>query len=90
MLDIPDPEKLEDWKFQVFQSWNGPPFAKDLSDPALRMSRAKSLASEFCEPFRTAFLALDDEAMLPVDAGQQWKPIKWDNLGGRVTLSGIV
>jgi hypothetical protein len=39
---------------------------------------------------RTAALAIDDIPVLPVDAGQQWKPIQCGNLGGRVTLAGSV
>ena len=42
----------------------------------------------FCEPFQTASLAIDDKVILPLDQGSQWKPIWWDNLGGKVTLAG--
>jgi hypothetical protein len=38
----------------------------------------------------TAALALDNIPVLPADAGQQWKPVQCDNLGGRVTLAGSV
>lgn len=47
--------------------------------------------SQFCEPFRTAFLALSDDALeqVPVFPGAQWAPtMKWDNHGGKLTLAG--
>jgi hypothetical protein len=48
----------------------------------------KERAKTFCEPFRTAALGIDDEVVLPLDQGTQWKPIAWDNLGRKVTLAG--
>ena len=52
------------------------------------MKVVKERAKAFCEPFRTVALGIDDEVVLPLDQGAQWKPIAWDNLGGKVTLAG--
>lgn len=52
------------------------------------MKFLKERALQFSEPFRTATLAIDDDLVLPIDRGQQWKPIAWDNRGGKITLAG--
>jgi 2-polyprenyl-6-methoxyphenol hydroxylase-like FAD-dependent oxidoreductase len=88
VLDNPDPTKPELTKFQILQSWRGPPYANELSDDRERLKYFKYRAGQFCEPFRTAALALGDESVLPINQGQQWKPIWWDNRGGKVTLVG--
>jgi 2-polyprenyl-6-methoxyphenol hydroxylase-like FAD-dependent oxidoreductase len=88
VLDNPDPSKPEMTKFQVFQSWKGPPRVNELGDPRERMKVVKERARQFCEPFRTAMLTIDDEVILPLDQGAQWKPVWWDNWGGKVTLAG--
>ncbi|KAK4543969.1 hypothetical protein LTR36_004743 [Oleoguttula mirabilis] len=90
-LDIPDPEVTTEWLFQVYTSWWGPPFAADLQEPAARLAFVKGRMSQFCEPYRTAFTAISDDALLPIYAGQQWAPptaAAWDNRGGKVTLAG--
>jgi len=70
------------------RSWAGPPSAKDLEDPAARVKFWKEKAENFCEPFRTAVLNIDDAAVPPIDALKQWAPRDWDNRGGRLTLAG--
>ncbi|KAF2483759.1 putative monooxygenase [Neohortaea acidophila] len=88
-LDIPDPQDPAQWKFQAYTSWAGPPYAKDLQDPKERMTYVRERMAHFCEPFRTAFLALAEDKVLPVYAANQWAPrTKWDNYRGRVTLAG--
>lgn len=61
---------------------------KDLRDPQARLRFYKGQASKLCEPFRTAALALEDDEVVPLDAGQQWVPYPWKNHDGRVTLAG--
>ena len=88
-LDIPDPNDTKDWKFQTYTSWPGPPNAEDLKDPQVRMKWVRERMAEFCEPYRTAFLAVDENEVMPVYPGQQWAPtMKWDNHGGKVTIAG--
>ena len=53
------------------------------------MEFVRERMSQFCDPFRTAFLAVDEKEVMPVYPGKQWAPImKWDNYGGKVTLAG--
>ncbi|KAK3645381.1 hypothetical protein LTR56_009108 [Elasticomyces elasticus] len=88
-LDIPDDNDPVTWKFQNYTSWWGPPFARDLEDPAVRLKHVKETMSQFPEPFRTGWLALGDDTILPIYPGQQWAPTDaWDNRDGRVTLAG--
>jgi len=49
----------------------GPPYAQDLQDPKVRMESLKKRLSHFPDPFRTAWLALKDDEVLPVYPGQQ-------------------
>ncbi|KAM3067369.1 hypothetical protein ACMFMF_009860 [Clarireedia jacksonii] len=88
-LDIADPDDPTTWKFQNYIGWWGPPHAKDLQDPEVRMKFYRSWISSFCEPFRTGGMKLPDDAIVPVYPGQQWAPtMAWDNYGGKVTLAG--
>ncbi|KAF2806850.1 putative monooxygenase [Mytilinidion resinicola] len=86
-IDTADPDPAG-WRFQNFISWAGPPSTKDLEDPMARAHFWKEKAANFCEPFRTAVLNIDDSAVPPIDALKQWAPRYWDNLGGRLTLAG--
>ncbi|KAK4553131.1 hypothetical protein LTR86_009858 [Recurvomyces mirabilis] len=88
-LDISDPTDPTTWKFQNYIGWWGPPYAKDLQDPSIRMDFYRSFVSPFCEPFRTGALKLLDGELVPIYPGQQWAPtMAWDNHGGKVTLAG--
>ena len=71
-LDIPDPNEPSQWKFQTYMSWPGPPTAQDLQDPAVRMKHVRDTAQEFCDPFRTAFVSVDESTVMPVYPGQQY------------------
>ncbi|KAK3072892.1 hypothetical protein LTR53_005995 [Teratosphaeriaceae sp. CCFEE 6253] len=66
-LDIPDPSDTTGWRFQNNISWFGPPFAADLKDPPARLAFVKERMSDFPEPFRTGWMSLDDDTVLPVD-----------------------
>ena len=52
------------------------------------MERVKELAESYAEPWRSALSHIADDAVLPVDCGQYWMPVPWDNRAGRVTLTG--
>ena len=78
-LDIPDPSDTKDWRFQTYTSWDGPPYAEDLEDPVVRMKFVRERMAQFCEPFRTAFLAVDDNEVMPV--------YPWYVSGARALLS---
>ncbi|KAK6380699.1 hypothetical protein LTS17_004899 [Exophiala oligosperma] len=88
VVDASDKDCPENWYFQTYFAWWGPPYAEDLQDPRERLRYYKERASKLCEPFCSAALALGDDEVVPVDAGQQWAPFQWDNRGGRATLAG--
>lgn len=53
------------------------------------MRFVKERMTKFCDPFKTGFLAIPDDEILPIYAGHQWAPtMEWDNHSGRVTLAG--
>ncbi|KAH8677748.1 hypothetical protein BX600DRAFT_450625 [Xylariales sp. PMI_506] len=52
-VESPNPE---DWKFQNYTSWWGPPLAQDLEDHQVRLEFYKDRMGMFCEPFRSAAL----------------------------------
>ncbi|KAI9658620.1 MAG: hypothetical protein M1821_002180 [Bathelium mastoideum] len=87
-LDVPDPDRPQDWRFQNYLTWSGPPYKKDFSCPEDVRKFFRETVSRFCEPFCTAAQGISDDADLPVDAGYQWSPRPWNNRDGRMTLAG--
>ncbi|KAK4503811.1 hypothetical protein PRZ48_004726 [Zasmidium cellare] len=88
LLDTQNPD-TKTWAFQNYTSWWGPPYAKDLEDPAVRTKFFKERMSKWCEPFRTAGVAVSDDVVIPIFPGKQWSPtMEWDNHSGKVTLAG--
>ncbi|MCJ1417254.1 hypothetical protein MMC32_003596 [Xylographa parallela] len=84
--DVPDPEKPEDWRFQVVTSWLG---IRDTSlDDAGRLRQVKEKAEVLPEPFRSANLWIPDDTHITYDQLAYWIPIPWDNRDGRATLCG--
>ena len=88
VVDASDKEHPENWSFQVYFSWKGPPRATELSNPQERLHFFRDQVSKFCEPWRTAALSLGDEEIIPIDTGVQFSPFRWDNRGGKVSLAG--
>ncbi|MCJ1311570.1 hypothetical protein MMC25_005243 [Agyrium rufum] len=84
--DVPDPEKPEDWKFQVVTSWRGE------KDPNMtnseRLAEVKKKASVLAEPFRSAVEWMPEDTPVTYDPIAFWEPLPWNNHGGRVTLAG--
>ncbi len=88
MVDASDKEHPENWTFQVYMSWKGPPYADELNTPQERLHFFREHLSRFCEPWRTAGLALKEDEIVHVDRGAQFSPYHWDSKAGRVTLAG--
>jgi 2-polyprenyl-6-methoxyphenol hydroxylase-like FAD-dependent oxidoreductase len=89
VLDAPDENDTDTWRFQKFVQWWGPPTTADLKDPALRLKFLKERLAQLPDPFKTAWLALGDDEIIPIYPGQQWAPtMHWNNRGGRVTIAG--
>lgn len=88
VLDASNADRPETWRFQIHHAWWGAPHVTDLADPKLRLQFFKERSSRLCEPFSTAAAALADDTVLPIDRGQQWSPISWDNHDGAITIAG--
>jgi 2-polyprenyl-6-methoxyphenol hydroxylase-like FAD-dependent oxidoreductase len=90
VCDASDQDHPENWTFQLFWSWKGPPYGRDFRSPEDRLRYLQEQLSPFCEPWRTAVLALEPDDAIPVDVGAQFSPDKanWDNHGGRLSLAG--
>lgn len=88
VVDASDKEHPENWKFQVYYGWKGRPYAADFKTEQDRLHFFRQNVSRFCEPWRTAVLALPEDEIIPVDPGAQFSPYHWDNRSGRVTLAG--
>lgn len=88
VLEVEDPDKPEDWKYQNTMTWKGPPSVDDLKDPRDRVKHAKKIAAEYADPWRAAGTVISDDAVLPLDRGTYWTPKDWDNRDGTITLAG--
>ena len=84
--DVPDPDKPEDWSFQIVTSWLGE------RDPSLndadRLAQVKEKASKLPEPFRSANQWIPEGTRVTYDSIAYWIPVLWDNRDGRATLCG--
>lgn len=84
--DVADPEKPENWRFQIVTSWLG---EKDTSlDDAGRLAQVKQKAAVLPEPFRSANLWMPEDTRITYDRIAYWIPVPWDNRDGRATLCG--
>ncbi|KAL9113745.1 MAG: hypothetical protein Q9227_002190 [Pyrenula ochraceoflavens] len=86
--DVENPDKPETWRFQLMLTWKGPPSKEELAEPEARIRLLKERGAQYAEPFRTAALSASDSLVIPVDKGQYWLPVPWDNHVGKVTLVG--
>lgn len=87
--DVPDPEKPEDWIFQLQWTWKLGSSASTLDD--MKLENLQKEASEvFGEPFRTAWLRIPEGTPVPANRISVWEPTPASNssLSGRVALVG--
>lgn len=89
-LDVPDKGDPATWVFQILATWPVRKMEDYDNDEADRMARLKKtfLASQWREPVRTAIAAIPDTTKIPKDNLKIWRPRKWNNHNGRVTLAG--
>lgn len=86
VADIGDPKRPETCVFQLLYSrWGGvTPETKEG-----RVALFKEIGQQFCEPFRSAAMWVEDDTYIHPDRLTHWpNPQQWDNHGGRVTLAG--
>lgn len=87
VLDVPDPQDPESWTFQLMIDQWGRVQHHETSEQ--RLAQLKSLAQDFCEPFRSAVLWVKDDTFIPADRPQHMPDLQpWDNQGGRISLAG--
>ena len=91
ILAVPPPNDPATWKFQLMFSWLGDkneaaPFLA-LSEPE-RLALLKEKASEFAEPFKSAVQWIPEGTRVVPNELHYWKPVPWNNQGGRITLAG--
>lgn len=86
MQDVPDPERPEDWKFQVVTGWPG---ARDQTlSNVEKHKQLKAKAASLAEPYRSAVLWTPDDVEIGYNDLGYWIPERWDTRGGRITLAG--
>lgn len=97
IIDAPDPDHPEDWTFMMYISWamrdDGEAAAYQGMSKRDLLRTAKELSSVFCEPVRSAFAWVPDDANdVYFSTMAQWDPRpphrSWNNHGGLVTLIG--
>jgi len=87
--DAQDPNKPEDWVFQFIMSWTDCELPAEENTREGRMRFFKKRATTYCEPWRSAALAVDESLDLRLDKGTYWgNARRFDNHGGRVTICG--
>lgn len=87
ILDIPDEQKPEEWKFYVLASW--PKVTEDdYANPPNRLERLKAKMDGWAEPYKSAVMWMPDDTPVPKDELKCWVPKAWNNFEGRATLGG--
>lgn len=88
--DVPDPDKPEDWTFQLQWTWKLDNESIAMHEPDLQKLKAEAAAIDFGEPFKTAWTRIPDDSPVPVNRISIWDPVPlpgqaWD---GKVALIG--
>ncbi|KAF2193701.1 FAD/NAD(P)-binding domain-containing protein [Zopfia rhizophila CBS 207.26] len=89
VLDMPDKDDPTTWTFQILSTW---PIknVEDYDNEADRLKRLKAHVKRdgWAEPYKTAIENIPDETLVLKDQLKIWKPVKWENHEGKVTLCG--
>ena len=89
VLDMPDPDDASTWVFQILSTW---PIrsVEDYDNEGERVRRLKEHVRRqgWAEPYRSAIEWIGDDTVVGRDWLKIWKPVRWENRGGRVTLCG--
>ena len=83
---MPDPDKPENWAFQVGSSWLGQRNASLGNEQRVEM--VKMAAVQLSEPFRSATLWMPKDTVVDTDPISYWVPIPIETHQGRITLCG--
>jgi 2-polyprenyl-6-methoxyphenol hydroxylase-like FAD-dependent oxidoreductase len=87
--DVPDPEKPEDWQFQLQWTWKSGASTVALAELDLQKLKAEA-AEVFGEPYRTAWLQIPEGTRVPGNKISVWEPqlVPEEAYDGRVALLG--
>lgn len=87
--DVPDPDKPEDWTFQLQWTWRASAETADLAELKLERLQAEA-AAVFAEPFRTAWTEIPRGTAVPANRISIWppRPVPGDLFKGKVALVG--
>jgi 2-polyprenyl-6-methoxyphenol hydroxylase-like FAD-dependent oxidoreductase len=86
IADAPDPNKPEDWVFQVMPSWQG---LKENGETSIdTLKKFKEMASDFTEPWKSAVAWIPDDHEMSTSNLTYWETTTWNNHNGRITLCG--
>lgn len=95
MHDAPDPADPSSWTFFFYVSWRSSLEEQEATKhwtDAQRVKQQKELASQFCDPWKSALEWTPDDASAWYLGLTEWDPgaegHRWDNRQGRVTLVG--
>lgn len=97
LLDAPDADKPEGWRFCFYISWRSPVEAQEAEAAVMgvreRLQQAKERSKAYADPLKSAYAWLpDDHEMVYWTRNMNWDPSlpehSWDNHHGLVTLAG--
>ncbi|ORX94217.1 hypothetical protein BCR34DRAFT_608346 [Clohesyomyces aquaticus] len=89
VLDMPVKDDPSTWTFQILSTW-APKTVEDYDNETDRLQRLKALVKKngWAEPYKSAIEWIPEDTFILRDQLKIWKPVKWDNYKGRVTLCG--
>lgn len=97
LLDAPDADRPEDWRYCFYISWRSPVETQEAEATTMgvkeRLQQAKERSKVYTDPLRSAHAWLpDNHEQVYWTRNTNWDPSlpehAWDNHGGSVTLAG--
>ena len=88
LLDVPDPQKPEDWIFQLLTTWPETQVDRELQTSEQKLAHVKKLMADWAEPHRSAVISAPDDLVVEATRLKQWSPKPWNGMQGHVTLAG--
>lgn len=86
LLDKPDLDKPETWIFYILATW--PRQEEDYLGDRSIVDELKRRMDGWADPYKSAVEWIPDGIQAKAVPFRIWRPTKWDNREGRVTLSG--
>lgn len=86
LLDKPDLDKPETWIFYILATW--PREEEDYLGDRSIVDELKLRMDGWADPYKSAVEWIPDGIQAKAVPFRIWRPTKWDNREGRVTLSG--